>query len=127
MQNRGVVQMAEPQKFQEGNGQRLQGVISDDLFPNVQHISDVKQVIEEMTKLSQNLREPQMKALLLLKNMGDNKYIHPNGNPYLEIYKYITGQGKTHVANPDYYLDTIEGLIPKPPKPIVLAEKGGRK
>ncbi|MDA6151265.1 hypothetical protein OSK18_27645, partial [Escherichia coli] len=56
------------------NAQKLQSVISDDLFPQVQHISDVKQVIEEMTGLSQNLREPQIKALLLLKRMGENKY-----------------------------------------------------
>lgn len=109
------------------NGQKLQGAISDDLFPQVDHISDVKQVIEEMQALSQNLREPQVKALLLLESMGENKYLHPNGNPYKGIYSYITVKGKTHVANPDYYLDTIEALIPKPPKPIVLAEKGARK
>lgn len=109
------------------NAERLQSVISDDLFPQVQHISDVKQVIEEMQGLAQNLREPQVKALLLLKSMGENKYLHPNGNPYKEMYDYITIKGKTHVASPDYYLDTIEALIPKPPKPIVLAEKGGRK
>jgi hypothetical protein len=118
---------ADQQNSQNGNGQRLQGVISDDLFPNVQHISDVKQVIEEMTKLSQNLREPQVKALLLLQRMGDNKYLHPEGNPYKEIVKYITDEGKTHVANPDFYLDTIEGLIPKPPKPVILSEKGMKK
>jgi hypothetical protein len=118
---------AEQQNSQNGNGQRLQGVISDDLFPNVQHISDVKQVIEEMTKLSQNLREPQVKALLLLRKMGENKYLHPDGNPYKEIVDYITDKGKTHVANPDFYLDTIEGLIPKPPKPVILAEKGMKK
>lgn len=109
------------------NAEKLQSVISDDLFPQVQHISDVKQVIEEMQGLSQNLREPQIKALLLLQSMGDNKYLHPNGNPYKGMYEYITGKGKTHVANPDYYLDTIEALIPKPPKPIVLADKGGRR
>lgn len=116
-----------PAQEQQQNGQRLQGVISDDLFPNVQHISDVKQVIEEMTKLSQNLREPQIKALLKLQKMGENTYLHKNGNPYVKIYKYIIGEGKTHVANPDYYLDTIESLIPKPPKPVILAEKGMKK
>ena len=109
------------------NAQKLQSVISDDLFPQVQHISDVKQVIEEMTGLSQNLREPQIKALLLLKRMGENTYLHPDGNPYKGVYDYITGKGKTHVANPDYYLDTIEALIPKPPKPVILAEKGMKK
>lgn len=109
------------------NGQKLQSVISDDLFPNVSHVSDVKQVIEEMTGKAQNLREPQMKALLLLKQMGDNSYLHPDGNPYQGLYDYIIGQGKKDVANPDYYLDTIEALIPKPPKPVILAEKGMKK
>lgn len=106
-----------------GNGEKLQSVISDDLFPQVQHISDVKQVIEEMKNTAQNLREPQMKALLLLKRMGQNTYLHGDKNPYEQIYKFVM-EGKIHVANPDYYLDTIEALIPKPPKPVILAEKG---
>lgn len=109
------------------NAEKMQSVISDDLFPQVQHISDVKQVIEEMQGLAQNIREPQMKALLLLKAMGENKYLHPNGNPYKDIYNYITDKGKKHIANPDYYLDTIEALIPKPPKPVILAEKGMKR
>ncbi|AIF45734.1 hypothetical protein [Virgibacillus sp. SK37] len=110
-----------------GNADKLQGVISDDLFPQVQHISDVKQVIEEMQGKSQNLREPQIKALLLLKRMGENTYLHGEKNPYKPIYDYITKQGKQDVANPEYYLDTIEALIPKPPKPIIMAEKGMKK
>lgn len=109
------------------NADRLQSVISDDLFPQVQHISDVKQVIEEMQSKAQNLREPQVKALLLLKRLGENKYLHGDINPYKPLYEYITKQGKTDVANPDYYLDTIEALIPKPPKPIIMAEKGMKK
>ncbi|EXX79726.1 hypothetical protein RirG_002960 [Rhizophagus irregularis DAOM 197198w] len=109
------------------NAEKLQSVISDDLFPQVQHISDVKQVIEEMKHTSQNLREPQMKALLLLKSLGENKYLHGDKNPYIDLYKYIVGEGKTHIASPDYYLDTIEALIPKPPKPVILAEKGMKK
>ena len=36
-------------------------------------------------------------------------------------------EGKIHVASPDYYLDAIEALIPKPPKPIIMAEKGAIK
>ncbi|CDQ42129.1 hypothetical protein [Virgibacillus salexigens] len=109
------------------NAEKLQGVISDDLFPQVQHISDVKQVIEEMQSKSQNLREPQIKALMLLKRLGENEYLHGDKNPYKALYDYITKQGKTDVANPDYYLDTIEALIPKPPKPIIMAEKGMKK
>lgn len=108
------------------NGEKLQSVISDDLFPQMQHISDVKQVIEEMKNMAQNLREPQMKAVLLLKNLGENKYLHPEGNPYKKIIDFIM-EGKVLVASPDYYLDTIEALIPKPPKPVILAEKGGKK
>lgn len=109
------------------NAEKLQSVISDDLFPQMQHISDVKQVIEEMKSTAQNLREPQMKALLLLKAMGENSYLHGDQNPYKGIYDYITQKGKTDVASPDYYLDTIEALIPKPPKPIIMAERGMKK
>lgn len=111
---------------QAENAQKLQSVISDDLFPQVQHISDVKQVIEEMKSNAQNLREPQIKALLLLKKMGENEYIHKNGNPYKKIIEFVM-EGKVHVASPEYYLDTIEALIPKPPKPVILAEKGMKK
>lgn len=112
-----------------GNAEKLQSAISDDLFPQVQHISDVKQVIEEMKSTAQNLREPQVKALLLLEQLGENKYLYPESNPYKKLIKYIKEQGKTDVATPDYYLDTIEALIPKPPKPIVMApgEKGGKR
>ncbi|WP_017473316.1 hypothetical protein, partial [Amphibacillus jilinensis] len=109
------------QTDQQNNADKLQSVISDDLFPQVQHISDVKQVIEEMTNKSQELREDQIKALLYLKRLGENVYLHGDKNPYKAIYDYITKQGKTDVANPEYYLDTIEALIPKPPKPIVMA------
>lgn len=115
---------------QNDNASKLQSVISDDLFPNVQHISDVKQVLEEMTLKAQALREPQVKALLMLESMGNNRYLHDK-NPYAPIIKAITDQYKKGVANPDFYLDTIEALIPKPPKPIVMTDKGvvggGRK
>ncbi|MEM5599597.1 hypothetical protein AAHB53_30480 [Niallia circulans] len=66
----------------QSNAEKLQSAISDDLFPTVQHVSDVKQVLEEMKSTAQELREPQIKALLLLKSMGENKYLHPDGNPY---------------------------------------------
>lgn len=116
--------------MQQNNAEKLQSVISDDLFPNVQHISDVKQVLEEMTLKAQALREPQIKALLLLEAMGNNTYLHEK-NPYTPIIKQITDQYKKGVADPNFYLDTIEALIPKPPKPIIMAEKGvaggGRK
>lgn len=105
------------------NAEKLQSVISDDLFPNVQHISDVKQVIEEMTNKAQNLREPQIKAIILLQQMGENKYLHEK-NPYKDLIGSIMDGYKKGVADPDYYLDTIEALIPKPPKPVIMTEKG---
>lgn len=111
----------------QSNGEKLQSAISDDLFPHVQHISDVKQVLEQMQLNAQNLRENQIKALLLLKSLGENKYLHPNGNPYKDLYEFIVDKGKIAVADPDYYLDTIEALIPKPPKPVILADKGVKK
>ncbi|MBM4765464.1 hypothetical protein [Bacillus sp. B15-48] len=113
-------------KSESGNGEKLQSVISDDLFPQMHHISDVKQVIEEMKSNAQNLREPQIKALLLLKSMSENKYLHGDKNPYKKLIDFVM-EGKIHVASPDYYLDTIEALIPKPPKPVILAEKGIKK
>src|SRR5690625_838584 len=111
------------------NADKLQSVISDDLFPNVQHISDVKQVIDVMKDTSQNLREEQIKALILLKSLGENDYLHGNKNPYDELYKYVVEQGKKDVADPNYYLETIEALIPKPPRHIVMApgKEGGKR
>lgn len=107
------------------NAEKLQSAISDDLFPQVQHISDVKQVLEVMRANAQNLREPQIKAILLLKQMGENTYLHPEGNPYSKLIDFVM-EGKILVADPVYYIDTIESLIPKPPKPIVMAEKADR-
>lgn len=106
------------------NADKLQSVISDDLFPQVQHISDVKQVLEEMKGNAQELQEWQIKAIIFLKSLGENEYLHGDENPYQPIIDFIM-EGKVLVANPDYYLDTIEALIPKPPKPIVMAEKAG--
>lgn len=111
--------------MQNTNAEKLQSVISDDLFPQVQHISDVKQVLEEMKSIAQDLREPQMKALILLEQMGNNTYIHGEKNPYKPLIEFIM-KGKELVADPEYYIKTIEALIPKPPKPIVMAEKAER-
>ncbi|HHY22586.1 MAG TPA: hypothetical protein GX525_12085 [Bacilli bacterium] len=109
------------------NADKLQSVISDDLFPQLHHISDVKQVLEEMKSNAQELQEWQIRGLIFLHELGKNEYLHPDGSPYKHIEKMIM-DGKVYVAHPDYYLDTIEALIPKPPKPIVMAEKmGGKK
>lgn len=108
----------------QNNGQKLQSVIGDNLFPEVQHISDVKQVLELMKGTAQNLREEQIRGILLLQELGNNKMLHGDKNPYENIIKKITGEFKVAVANPGYYLDTIEELIPKPPKPVILTERG---
>ncbi|MBP3041757.1 hypothetical protein J9303_20150 [Bacillaceae bacterium Marseille-Q3522] len=108
--------------MQDTNAEKLQQAISDDLFPQVQHISDVKQVLEEMKSNAQDLREPQLKAIILLERMGNNTYLHGENNPYKKLIDYVM-KGKELVADPAYYIDTIEALIPKPPKPIVMAEK----
>lgn len=107
------------------NADTLQSVISDDLFPQVHHISDVKQVLEEMKTNAQELQEWQIRGILFLRSLGENKYLHEEGNPYKKIEEMIM-ESKVYVSNPDYYLDTIEALIPKPPKPIVMAEKAGK-
>lgn len=111
--------------MQPNNAEKLQSVISDDLFPQVNHISDVKQVLEEMKGNAQELREPQMKAIILLQRMGENTYLHGDKNPYKKLIEFIM-KGKELVADPQYYIATIEALIPKPPKPIVMAERAER-
>ncbi|WP_205414991.1 hypothetical protein, partial [Serratia marcescens] len=57
------------------NAEKLQQAIGDNLFPNVEHVSDIKQVIEVMKEKSQELQEPQVRALILLQKLGENTYI----------------------------------------------------
>lgn len=111
--------------MQNTNAEKLQSAISDDLFPTVNHISDVKQVLEEMKGNAQDLREVQLKGIVLLEQMGNNTYLHGDKNPYKKLIEFIM-KGKELVADPDFYIQTIEALIPKPPKPIVMAEKAER-
>lgn len=111
--------------MQHTNAEKLQSVISDNLFPEVQHISDVKQVIEEMQSKAQSLTQQQIKAIILLEDLGRNEYLHGKESPYKELIKFVM-EGKVLVAEPEYYIKTIEALIPKPPKPIVMAEREKR-
>ncbi|MED4570974.1 hypothetical protein P9302_16040 [Brevibacillus agri] len=102
---------------------QLQDVINDSLFPTVQNIADVKQVLDFMRPVTQPLRQEQVQAMLYLTELGDNKYIHPNGSPYEKIIKAISGY-RQEIADPEFYIDTIEALVPKPPKPILMTENG---
>lgn len=104
------------------NADKIQKVINDDLFPNVQHVSDVKQVLEFMERVAAPLSENQLRALLLLEELGSNERLHGNNNPYKAIISKLTGQYKHYVARTDVFLNTIEELIPKPPKPVILAD-----
>lgn len=110
--------------IEESNGHKLQGAIGDSLFPEVQHVSDVKQVLELMRDHAQNLTQDQVRAIVLLQELGNNKYLHPDKNPYADIIKGLTGKFKVAVSSPSYYLDTIEELIPKPPKPVIVTSRG---
>lgn len=105
------------------NANRLQEIISDDLFPTVQHVSDVKQVLEFMRPHAQPLREEQVRAILFLQELGNNKLMHPDGNPYEKLIKKIEVYREV-IADPEFFLDTIESLVPKPPKPILMAGDG---
>jgi len=107
----------------ENNSNKLQNVIGDDLFPNVQHVSDVKQVLEFMKPVAQPLREEQIRSLIFLNQLGENKRLHPK-NPYTGIINKILDDYKTAIAETKVYLDTIEELIPKPPKPVVMMPNG---
>ncbi|NHN35560.1 hypothetical protein [Paenibacillus agricola] len=104
------------------NASKIQKVINDDLFPNVQHVSDVKQVLEFMEKVAAPLSEDQLRALLFLESLGNNERLHGKTNPYKSYIDKLTGQYKKFVARTDIFLMTIEELIPKPPKPIIMAD-----
>jgi len=112
------------------NADRIQAVINDDLFPTVQHVSDVKQVLEFMQGVAAPLSEDQIRALILLEHLGNNQRLHGPKNPYQPIIDAIKGDYKRAVALTETYLRTIEELIPKPPKPVILADgkvvRGGR-
>lgn len=103
------------------NAAKIQSVIGDDLFPTVQHISDVKQVLDFMMTVAQPIREEQVRALILLNSLGENKRLHPK-NPYKSVIDNIMKEYKIGVADTKVYLETIEELIPKPPKPIIFAD-----
>lgn len=117
-----VQQQQQKQTLNSAN--TLQDIIGDSLFQQPVHISDVKQVLESMRDVAQNISQDQLRAIVLLKQMGENKVIHPDGNPYENLIKAILTDYKVAIANPAFYLDTIEELIPKPPKPIVFAPNG---
>lgn len=112
------------------NADKIQSVINDDLFPNVQHVSDVKQVLEFMTDYATPLSEDQVRAIMLLESLGSNERLHGKTNPYKSIIKQITSDYKKAVGRTETFLRTIEELIPKPPKPVIMADgrivKGGK-
>lgn len=117
-----------PMKNQEG----IQSIISDDLFPNVQHISDVKQVLEFMENVAQPISEEQIRAAILLQTIGDNKRLHGETNPYAWLLDKLIGDKKAGiwkkaVAPTSVYLDTMQELIPKPPRPLIVAPGGKAK
>lgn len=114
------------------NADKIQSVLSDDLFPQVQHVSDVKQVLEYMENVAQAVSEDQLKAAILLETLGNNRRLHGKENPYRWMIEKLIGTEKAAgawkkaVAPTTVYLDTLQELIPKPPRPIVVAP-GGKK
>lgn len=108
------------------NADKIQQVLTDNLFPDVQHISDVKQVLEYMENVAQPISEDQIRAAILLQTLGDNDRMHAV-NPYTWIIEKLISKGdkvgiwKKAVSPTTVYLDTLQELIPKPPRPIVVA------
>lgn len=119
------------------NADKIQQVLSDDLFPNVAHVSDVKQVLEYMEHVAQPVSEDQLRAAILLETMGRNSRLHGDKNPYIWLVerligkekdgKYQTGYWKRAVSPVSVYLDTLQELIPKPPRPLIVAPGGKEK
>ncbi|WP_016696532.1 hypothetical protein [Rhodococcus rhodochrous] len=112
--------------MEKNSASQLQDVINDSLFPQVQHTADVKQVLDFMRPVTQPLRQEQVQAILYLSDLGNNRYIHPNGNPYEDLIKSISSY-RQEIADPEFYIDTIEALVPKPPKPILMTGDGTYK
>lgn len=114
------------------NSDKIQQILSDDLFPAMNHVSDVKQVLEYMENVAQNVSEDQLRAAILLETMGNNARLHGDKNPYEWLVIRLIGDEKNKgiwkkaVAPTSVYLDTLQELIPKPPRPIVVAPGGGK-
>jgi hypothetical protein len=108
------------------NAEKIQNVINSDLFPaSAPQIADMKQVLEFMEDVAQPISEAQIRAILLLEHLGNNKTLHAI-NPYLNIIKDLQIKYKKIVAPTDVYLMTMEALVPKAPKPIIMAEKSDK-
>jgi hypothetical protein len=105
------------------NANKIQSIINDDLFPTMTNVSDVKQVLEFMENVAQPISQEQVRALILLQSLGDNTRLHGDKNPYKPVIDKVMKDFKQAVAATGVYLDTMEQLIPKPPKPIIMAEK----
>jgi hypothetical protein len=105
------------------NADEIQKAINQDLFPTIQNTADVKQVLAFMEDVAQPISEDQVRAIILLMDLGSNERLHGKVNPYEEIVKNISKVYKKAVAPTEVYLETIERLVPKAPKPIVMAEK----
>jgi hypothetical protein len=114
---------------QEGqrNADKIQAILSDNLFPQAHHVSDVKQVLEYFENVAQAISEEQIRAAVLLEVLGANTRLHGDKNPYQWMVQRLIGTDKAVgiwkrvVAPTSVYLDVLEELIPKPPKPIIVA------
>lgn len=117
----------------QANADKIQSVLNDDLFPSVHHVSDVKQVLEYMENVAQPVSQEQLRAAIMLMHLGGNERLHQGKNPYEWIIDKLigkgdkTGQWKKAVAHTSVYLDTLQELIPKPPRPIVVAPGAGKE
>jgi hypothetical protein len=108
------------------NADLIQNTINDDLFPNTPPVVDgIKQVLAFMENVAQPISEAQLRAIILLEHLGNNKQLHDK-NPYSELIKQIQNEYKKKVANAGFYLETIEALVPKAPKPIIMSEKADK-
>jgi hypothetical protein len=108
------------------NADLIQNTINDDLFPSsAPVVADIKQVLAFMENVAQPISEAQLRAIILLEHLGNNKQLHDK-NPYSELIKKIQEDYKRKVAPTGVYLETIEALVPKAPKPIIMSEKADK-
>ena len=115
---------------------RLQKIISDDLFSSSPSIADIPQVLRFMEPHAQPISGAQLKAIAYLNYLGmrpmheEYRKKHNGKHPYSDLVKWIIDSAVAH-SDPGVYLRTIEALIPPDQQiqmsPAAPPKKRGRK
>lgn len=98
---------------------KLQKIISDDLFSSSPTVGDVTQVLRFMEPHAQPISAGQLRAIAYLNHLGmrdlhkDYRDRNKARHPYSDLVKWIMDSAIAH-SDPGVYLRTIETLLPSP-------------